>query len=83
MVGSVYANNDVKSAEENGQVEIDAPVKANVRSQGAEDSQTIISSAAAKAATAASSKLIKSDALAAMMAQANQLPSDVLDLLED
>lgn len=84
MVGSVFSNNEVKPAEEeDAQFGIGAPVVANVRNQDVEDSEAIVSSAQAKEATAASTRLIKSDALAAMMAQANQLPSGVLELLED
>jgi len=84
MVSSVFSNNDVKEVEETeSQIGVGAPVFANLRTQGVDDNEAIVSSAQAKEATAASSRLIKSDALAAMMAQANQLPSDVLDLLDD
>ena len=84
IVGNVYSNSDVKEPiKEVPQKKEGAAVVANVRGQGQSTNEIITSSVAAKAATAATSELIKSDTAAAMRAQADYLPSEVLELLED
>ena len=84
IVANVLKGNDQKSTEiSNSSFGKEAPVVANVRSHDGVDGEKIMSSIEAQAATVASSKLIRSDANTALMAQANNLPSDVLDLLGD
>lgn len=58
-------------------------VISNVRKQDNNFNEKIKTSTEAQAATAESSRLIKSDIDTALIAQANNLPSEVLELLGD
>ena len=83
LVSNVFSNPGSKSVEEESvQLGVGAPVVANIRERVA-DGEVITSTSEAQAAITSSRDLIMSDAVAALAAQGNNLPSDILDLLED
>jgi len=84
LVSNVFSNTVPKSSEdETAELGVGAPVVANVRERDTGDNEVITSSSQAQAAITTSRELIMSDAVAALAAQGNNLPSDVLELLED
>ena len=84
LVSNVFSNPETKAVEEETtQLGVGAPVVANVRDRGAEDAEVIKSASQAQAAITQSRELIMSDAVAALAAQGNNLPSEVLDMLDD
>ena len=84
IVANVLGNSDQKAMETvTPRSDNSAPVISKVRARVGSDDEKITSSAEAHAATLASRKLIQADTNAALMAQAHNLPSEVLDLLGD